>query len=352
MIIRYCKRPRSFGEASLRSVLAVSLLAMTAVLFLAGCANNGIISKTYLMMGSTADISAAGPISKEAKIAAIDKAFERIRQIERLMSFYDSRSDVSNINNFADIRPIEVSDDTIKVLKRADEINKITGGAFDITVAPLVELWGFGPGGARLKIPAERDIKEALKLVGADNLKIDYARKTVRFMRRGMKIDLGGIAAGYAVDCAIESLKENGIKNAMVNIGGEVSCIGTSGPGRSWRIGIQHPRVKSELLAMVDIKNKAISTSGDYENFFFQGKKRISHIINPHTGMPVSDVPASVSIIAPDCVTADALATAVFVLGPEKGMSILNKMASVSGMIAVSDNNRIKIYKTDGFGKQ
>lgn len=321
-------------------------LAITAVLYLPSCSDITPTTKTQFAMGAAVEICVADPISRQARVAAIDKAFARIKEIERLMSYYDSHSDVSSINNFADIRPVAVSDDTLKVLKRAGEINRITGGAFDITIAPLVDLWGFGAKGQPLPYPKQEEINQALFLVGVENLNIDYARKTVRFMHSGMKIDLSGIAAGYAVDCAVESLKESGIKNAMINAGGEVFCM-----GRQWKVGIQHPRDKRELLTSVYINDKAISTSGDYEKFFFHEKKRVSHIIDPRTGMPVSDVPASVSIIAPDCMTADALATAVFVMGPEKGMSVLKRMTSIEALIAVDQGDKLQVYKTDGFNR-
>lgn len=327
------------------------LLSIIFCLAITGCAKSFMpLKRTQLAMGTTVEICIAdADLNADAKLDAMAKAFERIHQIERIMSSYDQASEVSAINKFADIRPVGVSADTIKVIKRAEDLNKLTSGAFDVTVAPLVELWGFGPQTRPSKAPGEDDIKKTLNMVGMDKLKIDYAAKTVRFMRRGMKIDLGGIASGYAADCAIDILKENGIKNAMVNIGGEVCCIGRSGFGRPWKIGIQHPRAKAGLLATVYIEDKAMSTSGDYEKFFFRDGKRMSHIINPLNGMPVADMPASVSITASDCMTADGLATAIFVLGPDAGIEVLKKIKSVEGMIAVDKGKNIEVYATDGF---
>jgi thiamine biosynthesis lipoprotein len=268
------------------------------------------------------------------------------------MSLYDPKSELSKINNFADIQPIEVTADTIKVIKRADELNKITEGAIDITIAPLVELWGFGPKGAVSNIPIDKEVKDALKLTGMDKIKIDYARKTVRFVSGGVKIDLGSVAPGYAVDCAIGVLREMGVRNAMVNAGGEIFCIGKGPWFRLWRVGIQHPRVRDKLLAVVKLQEEAISTSGDYEKFFFYNNKRISHIIDPRTGRAVSNSSVSVSIIAPDCITADALATTIYVLGLRDGMKVLNKIGSVEGMIVVCDGENIKVHTTDGFFKK
>lgn len=200
-------------------------------LAITGCANSLVpLKQTQLAMGTIVEISIAdADLNADTKLNAMAKAFEKVRQIERLMSIYDQASEVSMINKFADIRPVRVSTDTIKVIKRADELNKLTSGAFDITVAPLVELWGFGPTQAGSGAPSDEKIKETLKSVGAGKIKINYAKNTVSFSSRDMKIDLGGIAAGYAVDCAMEVLKENGVRNAMVNAGGEIFCIG-SGP--------------------------------------------------------------------------------------------------------------------------
>lgn len=331
-------------------------LAMTYIFllfFACGCADNSVTKEAQVLMGTMMDISVIAPgMSRDARVAAIKKAFDRLRQIDDAMSSYKQSSEVSAVNNFADVRPIQVNADMINVIKRADELNSITEGAFDITVAPLVELWGFGPKGAVLKMPHDKDINQALKLTGMDRLKIDYAKKTVGFACSGMKIDLGGIAVGYAVDCAAEVLRENGIRNAMVNGGGEIFCMGEGPAGRGWKIGIQHPRIKNELIEAVYLKDKAISTSGDYEKFFFWNGKRVSHIIDPRTGRPVTANPASVSIIAPDCVTADALSTAIFVLGPDEGIKVLNKMRSIEGMIVVDTGKEIEVYKTDGFGRK
>jgi len=326
---------------------------LSIFLLLSGCANWGVVDKTRMLMGTQVQIIVSGSgFTRVAKTAAIDKAFERIKEIEGLLSVYDATSEISKVNSFADVRPITVSDDTIRVIKKADEISKITGGAFDITIAPLVNLWGFGPRGVILNKPKEREIHNALRLVGMRNIKIDYARKTIRFLRSGVRLDLSGIAKGYAVDCAIETLKSEGIKNAMVNAGGDIYCIGKVSPCRQWRIGIQNPRHKNEIIDTVDIEDSAIATSGDYERFSFYSGVRVSHIIDPRTGEPKSSVPASVSIKAADCMTADAFATAVFVLGPDKGLDFLSKVASVEGMIIIEKKDRFEAYRTDGFKKK
>lgn len=325
-----------------------------ACVAICGCANNADVTKqTQLLMGTAVEISVADPgMDPTLKSAVIGKAFDRIRQIEELMSSYNQISDVCRINSFADKRPVRVSPDTIKVIKKAQDLNEATGGAFDITVGPLVELWGFGPKAEVFRAPSDEEVRLALKSVGMDKLNVDYSEGTVNFASIGMSIDLSGIAKGYAVDCAAEVLRQNGVKNAVVNAGGDIFCMGMGPRQRPWKIGIRHPRVKNGLLSVVSLTNRAIATSGDYERFFFRQKRRVSHIIDPRTGVPVSDVPDSVSITAADCMTADALATAVFVLGPGEGLRVLEKAGAVDAMIAVDSAEGIKVYKTDGFGKE
>jgi len=306
-----------------------------------------------IMMGTLVEICVADRnMSSAAKSAAIDSAFERIAKIEELMSSYKDTSDVSRINSSAYKRPVTVSAETMEVIKKSKQINELTNGAFDITVAPLVKLWGFGPKMEFLKPPSDEEIAAALNLVGMDNIKVDYAKRTVRFSREGILIDLSGIAKGYAVDCAAGVLKKHGVKNAMVNAGGDIFCMGTDFRGKPWKIGIRHPRIKNRIIGAVSLSDRAIATSGDYERFFLQGKNRISHIIDPATGRPVSDVPDSATIIAQDCATADGLATAAFVLGPQKGIEALNKIGSVKGMIVTDNGKFTRIYKTDGFAKE
>jgi thiamine biosynthesis lipoprotein len=326
---------------------------MLFALAISGCSRDyGPVKQAQFLMGTTVEISVRDTgLDKAAKDSAIQKAFARMKQIEDAMSAYKTDSEVSRINSTAYKKPVQVSGDTMNVMKKADQINRITHGAFDITVAPLVELWGFGPGTAALKMPQAAQINGALKSVGMDKLKLDYAKGTVGFSDEGVKIDLGGIAAGYAVDCAIQVLKENGIKNAMINAGGDIFCMGKGPQGRPWKVGIRHPRRPDGLLGVLALEDKAVATSGDYQKYFMYGKKRVSHIIDPRSGT-AKDMPASVTIVAPDCITADALSTAVFVLGPKKGLEVLDKMDSVEAMIVVDKGKAFRVYETEGFQKR
>jgi len=169
----------------------------------------------------------------------------------------------------------------------------------------------------------------------------------VRFKEKGMQIDLGGIAKGYAVDKAIEVLKKNGVRQALVNAGGDLYALGKTSQGEKWGIGIQHPRQEGNIFAVIKVKDGAVATSGDYQRYFMLEGKRFAHIVNPMTGWTVQDVPMSVTIIAPDAVSADALATGVFVLGPEEGMKLIEGLGGIEGMIV---SEEMKIVTSSGWG--
>jgi len=223
---------------------------------------------------------------------------------------------------------VKVSPEMLRVIKKAQEISELSGGGFDITVGPLTQLWrmarerGIPP-------PAEK-LKQKLGLVNFRNVMIDQEEK-VFLKKRGMSIDLGGIAKGYAVDRAFEVLRTLGYKNLIVNAGGDLR-VGGSKLDQPWSIGIQDPRSSEKIMATVTISDSAIATSGDYEKFFIYQGKRYHHIFNPKDGLP-SDGCQSVTIICKEGMVADALATAVFVLGPEKGYVLCQKLKGVDCLI-------------------
>jgi thiamine biosynthesis lipoprotein len=278
-------------------------------------------------MGTVVKITLIGDDEEGAKKAAL-QAFQEIKRIEHLMSPWIESSDVSRINRAAGKKWETVSPDTIKVIKKAEEVSKISEGAFDITVGPLVQLWRK----AREKgVPPEMgDIKKILNLVNFRNLVVNPEGK-ILLKKPGMEIDLGGIAKGYAVDKAFGLLISLGYKNLIVNAGGDLRVGGSKRDG-PWSIGIQDPRESEKIMARVSISETAIVTSGDYEKFFVHQGKRYHHILNPMDGFPAGGC-QSVSIIYKDGMIADALATAVFVLGPKKGYSLCQRLEGVNCLI-------------------
>ncbi len=278
-------------------------------------------------MGTVIEITLIGDNEEAANKASL-QAFQEIKRIETLMSPWLDSSDVTRINRSAGKERVKVSPETFGVIQKAQEISELSEGGFDITIGPLTELWRE----ARKKTipPSIEEVKEKLGLVNFKNIGIDPEGK-VFLKKKGMAIDLGGIAKGYAVDRAFELVKSLGYKNLIVNAGGDLR-VGGLKSNQPWSIGIQNPRESQKLLARISASDTVIATSGDYEKFFIYEGKRYHHIFNPKDGFPTEGC-QSVTIVTKDCITADGLATAVFVLGAEKGYSLCQKLEGVDCII-------------------
>ncbi len=276
-------------------------------------------------MGTTYSVKIAGVLTEDEQLRLERATAARLDEIDRRMSTWRDDSEVTRFGASASTEWFEVSGETAAVVATAQRIAEDTGGAFDITVAPLVDLWGFGPEGEK-SVPSDDDIAAAMETcgwsrldVGTDSAGQPALRKTVPDLR----IDLSAIAKGYAVDAIAEVLEAMGHSSYMVEIGGEVRVAGEKAPGTPWRIGIQLPdAARAVVESIVALEHGALATSGDYRNFFRAGARRYSHTIDPRTGRPVEHSLASVSVIAPTCEEADALATALMVLGPEEGYTL------------------------------
>lgn len=279
------------------------------------------LKQTEMIMGTLVEITVIPGNEK-----AIREAFEALKKVDALMSTYKEDSEISILNREG---KAQVSEETLEVIEDAIKFSNLTDGAFDITCRPLINLWKRAK--KEEKVPTEEEIEEAISLV--DYQRIILEANQIRLEKKGMQIDLGGIAKGYAVDKAIEALKKNGIKRALVNAGGDLYALGTDRQGEKWQIGVQDPREEDKIIDIIKVKDKAVATSGDYRRYFTLEGKRFSHIVNPKTGLTVQDVPMSVTIIGPDATTTDALSTGVFVLGPEEGMKLIESLPEVEGMI-------------------
>ncbi len=287
----------------------------------------GLFRESRFIMGTSVEItvSQAEPATAERAARAAFAAMERVNV---LMSNFRPESEVSEITHQAGKGKVRVSPETLEVIERALDYGRLSDGAFDITVGPVFRLWNFAAG----TIPDEASRKEALKRVDYRKVKVDPVKSTIFLRERGMELDLGAIAKGYAVDLACAALLQNGAANYLVKAGGEIKAHGEKEAGIPWTIGIQHPRLASELLAKVKVRNAAVSTSGDYEKFFLRNGERYHHLLNPATGLPAREAQAVV-ILAEKSMDADALSTTVFVLGPEKGLALLKKLPEVHGLI-------------------
>jgi thiamine biosynthesis lipoprotein len=243
---------------------------------------------------------------------------------------------VTQINRAAGKEWIRISPETIQVIKKAQQISELSEGGFDITVAPITELWRKA---REKKIPpSAEEVKEKLGLVNFKNIELNREGK-VYLKKKGMAIDLGGIAKGYAVDRAFDVLRSLGYKNLIVNAGGDLRAGGLKN-NQPWSIGIQNPREPKKILTRIPVSDMAVATSGDYERFLIYEGKRYHHIFNPRDGFPAEGC-QSVTIVTKDGMTADGLATAVFVLGPEKGYSLCQKLDGVECLIVDKDGKMI-----------
>ncbi len=296
--------------------ILLSTLYLLLVTLLCGCQNKTLHKDTQVMMGTFVEVISP---YKDAP----DIVFNEIKRVESLLSKYKEDSEIARLNQLGELK---VSPDTFYVLEKAKEFWQLSDGEFDITVGPLVDLWGFTD--KKYHLPKEEEIRGTLSKVGFDKIIFNIDNNVVKFMLSGMKIDLGAIAKGYAVDCAVKKLKERGIKNCLINAGGQVYCLGGKF-GQPWDIAVRAPRNK-DFWDYLKLKDKAVATSGDYEQYFISKQKRYAHIFNPKTGYPSDTGIISVTVIAPDGLTADALSTSIFVLGKDKGLKLAEKFKDVT----------------------
>ncbi len=298
-------------------------------------------------MGTTVEFNIASTqeLSSELK-KTCDMAEERISALDKMLSIFDESSIVSMINSDAKKKTVKVPSELFRLIKRAKEYFVLTQGAFDITVEPLTELWGFGPGEKAL--PEAQAISEALSCVGRDKIELDEQNRTLIFKDPRVRVDFGGLAKGYAVDEAVRIFKRRGITNGLINVGGDLYCMGANFNNKDWSIGIRDPENKNEILAVLEIRNKAIATSGSYENFYIYNDRKYSHVIDPRSGYTVTNNITSVTIIADDCTTADALATAVFVLGEHKALGLIEKLPDIECFLVIDRDNKRDLVMSGG----
>ncbi len=316
-------------------------------MFLCQCLSAGaedIIERSKPLLHTIVEIKAWGSNAD----MAIEEAFAEMERVNSLLNNYDPESEISKVNKNAGGAAVPVSPETMEALKSAIRFCDLTGGAQDITIGPLLRLWGFGKGDVGLagKEPGMAAIQKAKSLVNYKALElvdVTSPGPTARLKQKGMWIEVGSFSKGFVADKAMVVLKKRGIRNALVIAGGTVCAMGHK-PDRSlWQVGIQHPRKQDRLLAVVALKDCSISTSGDYEIFYRKNGKRRGHIIDPRTGTPVEHM-ESVSVIAADGTTSDGLDTGLFVLGPEKAVALVNSLKNVEALV-ISEGGKIAFSK-------
>ncbi len=315
----------------MKKLLTIILcIALTSTAY----AGEGIFKKSKKLMGTEMEITVVSADEKTAH-KAIDSAFAEIKRIEELMSTYIPESQISKINSAAGKKIVKVDEELIRLIKRAIEYAEVTEGGFNISVGPLIKLWKIKEGG---KIPSNDEIKKAKEMINYKYIVVDEKKKIVFLKKKGMSIDLGGIAKGYASDRAKSVLIQEGIASGIVAVAGDINAFGVKPEKAKWRIGIQHPRKKDAFIGIIELNDEAVSTSGDYERFFIKDGKRYHHIIDPKTGKPAEKC-QSVTIVSKEATSTDALSTGIFVMGHENGMALIERLPDVEGIIIDSKGN-------------
>jgi thiamine biosynthesis lipoprotein len=332
-------------------VTVAVLLLVAAYSIVTAAAKTEVDSGHRLVMGTFARVVVVAKNTNTAE-TCIRAAFEEIENVDRLMSDYKEKSEISKINRLAADKPVKASEPTYEVLKKSIAFSKLTDGAFDITVGPLVDLWRSAAKKGRP--PTEQEIAQAKTRVGFEKLVLDDRNRTVKFAVDGMRLDLGGIAKGYAIDKAVDAMQKRRAVGGMVDIGGDIRCFGTpAGKKDTWRIGLQDPNAErgtqGRVLLTLQIEDKAVATSGDYQQFVLIGEKRYSHIISRDTGCGAAGL-SSVTILADKTADADALATAVSILGANKGLALVESLPDTEAIL-ITAAPEYDLIETKGAGR-
>lgn len=310
--------------------------AMVSLLIvgLAGCVEvshvpeSVVVKRTQMHMGTLVSITAVAS-DKEVAQRAIQAGFDEIKRLERLLSTWIPASELSHVNAEAGRQPVEVSRETLDIVARSIEIARLTQGGFNIAVGPAVDLWSVTE---RQYIPSDPELDRLKALVDWTNIQLNWDARTIFLPREGMRIDVGGIGKGYAADHAVNEMKRAGAQGGVVALSGDIKTFGALPGAGGFLVGINHPREEGELIAVIDLKDEAISTAGDYERFFERDGVRYHHILNPQTLRPARGC-QSVTVIAKDGTMADGLDTGIFVLGPERGMALVERLPHVEAII-------------------
>ncbi|MCV2889102.1 FAD:protein FMN transferase [Ruegeria aquimaris] len=300
-------------------------LALSATLLLSACLFDEepvVVKLSGETMGTTYHVTAIGPDLDEAKLAAA--VAETLTAVNGKMSNWDPKSEVSTFSASAQTTPMPVSADFVTILTAANEVHQKSGGKFDVTLGPLIELWGFGPRKPEDPIPADEAIETALQGVGQTRLlTLDAGAGTIAKARPETGINLSAIAKGFGVDAVARTIAGLGAESYLVEIGGDLVTRGNNDKGEAWRIGIERPDQGAQSIQLVvPVSDHGMATSGDYRNYFEHEGRRYSHILDPVTGRPVTHRTTSVTVIADTAMMADAWATAMLVLGLDAGLKV------------------------------
>lgn len=322
--------------------LKISCIQLFVLLSLSVCSQPQSSHTEFVLGGTVCTIT----LFEQGKDSVYRDIFSRLREIENLMSVNIPSSDVSRINATAGVKPVQVHDDVFIVIERAIYYAQLSGGAFDPSVGPLVSLWGIGSNNAKVPSPAEID--KVLPLINWQDIELDPQTKSVYLKNNGMALDLGAIAKGYAADEAAAMIKKTTVERAIIDLGGNILILGEKKDKSLWKVGVQDPYgSRGSYIGILQITEKTVVTSGVYERFFEEGGTRYHHIFSPSNGFPVNNGFLSVIIITNNSMNADALSTAVFVLGYEKGRKLVELLPETEAIFIFEDRSIRKTAGTD-----
>jgi len=317
------------------------LLLLTISTFLISCkSNDKPVEKETFMMNTIINFKVYGKNAEKATEASI----KEVNNIEKKMSVNIKNSEVSKLNAKAGVSGEKLSADTYTVIEKSVQYSKLTGGALDATIGPIVSLWGIGTDKER--VPSKKEVDEKLKFVDYKDIIFDKKNSTVKLKRTNQAIDLGAIAKGYTADEVKKVLLNNKVSSALINLGGNVYALGSRTDGSDWNIGIQDPlSTRGEYLGTISVTDKSIVTSGNYERFFIKDGIRYHHIFDPKNGYPANKGLISTTIVSDKSIDGDALSTSTYILGLDKGLKLIESMKGVEAIFITNDK---KVYVTPG----
>ncbi|BFU90441.1 MAG: FAD:protein FMN transferase [Nitrospira sp.] len=319
------------------------IMVCFAMIWMVGCVgmpptSQPVVSKrTQMHMGTLVTVTVVAS-DKDVGSRAIQAGFDEIKRLEQLLSTWRPDSELSRVNAEAGHLPVQVSQETLELVSRSLEMAEVTHGGFNIALGPAVEAWSVTE---RQHIPDAEELQQLKPLVDWTRIQINRERRTIYLPHMGMRIDVGGIGKGYAADRAVEEMKRAGAQGGVVALSGDIKTFGVLPKGKGFPVGVKHPREDEALIAVIDLKDEAISTAGDYERFFERDGIRYHHILDPQTLRPARGC-QSVTIIAKEGAVADGLDTGIFVLGPTRGMELVERLPDVEALI-IDDKGTVTV---------
>lgn len=321
-------------------IMSVVIGIVLILILIYGNNKKDYISREFYSLGILNQLKVSGRNANKA----IDESIGKLCEIDEKMSVFKENSEISKINQYAGKQAQKVSEDTYYVIEKAVKYCSLLKGSFDITIRPIVALWGIGKQEAR--VPTISEIKEKCKVVNYKDIVIDKNNSSILLKNEKQEIDVGGIAKGYAADEVRDIMIKNNIKSALINLGGNIFVIGSKDDGTAWTVGIQNPFKKRGKFALnISVIKKSVVTSGSYERYFEVGGKKFHHIINPSTGYPSESDIISATIISDNSIDGDGLSTGVYIMGVQKAMKLIEEIKGIDA-IFITENK--EVYITSG----